>query len=94
MAAEFITTDDLREFKMDLLDELKVFIKNNEGFQNKKWLRSGEVMELLSISAGTLQNLRINGTIPYTKIGSVLYYDSEEITSILKMNRIDNKFYS
>jgi hypothetical protein len=50
-------------------------------------------MELLSISPGTLQNLRINGTIPYTKIGGVLYYDADEINSVLKKHRVDNKFY-
>lgn len=93
MAAQLITSDDLREFKMELLEELKKLLDPSSGSKPKKWLRSGEVMELLSISPGTLLNLRINGTIPYTKIGGVLYYDAEEINQVLQQNRVDNKFY-
>lgn len=93
MATQLITTDDLRELKMELLEEFKKLLNDSEGTKSIKWLRSGEVMELLSISPGTLQNLRINGTIPYTKIGGVLYYDADEINSVLKKHRVDNKFY-
>lgn len=49
-------------------------------------------MKLLGISPGTLQNLRINGTIPYTKIGGVLYYDHSEIMEVLEKNKVHNKF--
>ena len=93
MATQLITTDDLRELKMELLEEFKKLLNDSEGAKSIKWLRSGEVMELLSISPGTLQNLRINGTIPYTKIGGVLYYNADEINSVLKKHRVDNKFY-
>ena len=93
MATQLITTDDLRDFKMELLEELKEFFENAHSYKSKKWLRSGEVMKLLSISPGTLQNLRINGTIPYTKVGGVLYYDAEEINGVLQKNRVDNRFY-
>lgn len=37
---------------------------------------------MLNISPGTLQNLRINGMLPFTKVGSIAYYD---ITDIEKM---------
>ena len=45
-------------------------------------------MELLKVSPGTLQNLRINGTLPYTKIGGIIFYDAEEIEKVMKNNRI------
>jgi hypothetical protein len=93
MATQLITTDDLREFKIELLEELKELLDHSSGSKPRRWLRSGEVRKLLSISPGTLQNLRINGTIPYTKVGGVLYYDAEEITRVLQQNRVDNKFY-
>ena len=93
MATQLITTDDLREFKMELLEELKKLLNDSGNTKSKRWLRSGGSEELLSISPGTLQNLRINGTIPYTKIGGVLYYDADEINSVLKKHRVDNKFY-
>ena len=92
MIANIITTEDLQEFKLDLLENIKALINHQSGFKAKKWLKSPEVRELLSISPGTLQNLRINGTLPYTKIGGVIYYDYEEIEKVLADNRIHNKF--
>lgn len=92
MAATIITTDDLMEFKMELLQEIKQIINNQSGSPAKKWLKSPEVRELLGISPGTLQNLRINGTLPYTKVGGVLYYDHSEIMKVLEKNRVHNKF--
>lgn len=92
MSTTIITTDDLREFKMELLDNIKQLINNQSGQITKKWLKSPEVRDLLGISPGTLQNLRINGTLPYTKIGGVLYYDYQEIMQVLEKNRVNNKF--
>ena len=92
MAATIITTEDLREFKMELLDDIKELLNTQSGHITKRWLKSPEVRELLSISHGTLQNLRINGTLPYTKVGGVLYYDYEEIMSVMEKNKIHNKF--
>lgn len=51
-------------------------------------------MDLLQVSPGTLQNLRINGTLPYTKVGGIIYYDSEEIQSIMTANRIHHTIKS
>lgn len=90
MATTVLTTEDLQEFKKELLQELKFLFPNNQAAQNKKWLKSKEVRNMLSISPGTLQTLRINGTIPYTKMGGVIYYDNEEILRILQKNRINN----
>ena len=83
MNVEFITKDDLERFKNEIIEEV------NSGNQNqiqKKWLRSAEVRDLLSISPGTLQNFRINGTIPFTKMGATFYYDLEKIQLILEEN--------
>ena len=88
MAAEVITTDDLREFKLELVDEFKKLLSEQKGVSTKKWLKSDEVRKLLGISPGTLQNLRVNGTLPFTKMGGVLYYDSHDIHSILEQNKI------
>lgn len=91
MAARIITTEDLWEFKMELLDDIKKLLSKETGQLSKKWLKSPEVRELLGISPGTLQTLRINGTLPYTKMGGVLYYDYQEIMQILQKNKIHNK---
>jgi hypothetical protein len=82
MNIEFITKDDLRKIE-NLLGEIKGLLKPEQG-QSKQWLKSAEVRKLLNISPGTLQNLRINGTLRYTKIGGMLYYKLEDITRLLE----------
>ncbi|WP_435255269.1 helix-turn-helix domain-containing protein [Tenacibaculum sp. A30] len=92
MPTSIITTDDLREFKLELLGDIKELLNSQSASKPKKWLKSQEVRELLSISPGTLQNLRINGTLPYSKVGGVIYYDYEEILKVIEENKIHNKF--
>jgi hypothetical protein len=88
MPAQILTTDDLKEFKLDLLEEIKKLLRQNGIQPVKKWLKSPEVRKLLNISPGTLQNMRVNGTLPFTKIGGVIYYDYEDIQKMLQTNKI------
>lgn len=92
MGATIITSEDLMEFKVELLEDIKELLQQHNGTTAKKWLKSSEVRELLGISPGTLQNLRINGTLPYTKIGGVLYYDQREIMEVLERNKVTPRF--
>ncbi|MBN2486107.1 MAG: helix-turn-helix domain-containing protein [Bacteroidales bacterium] len=92
MPAQIVTTDDLREFKLELLDDIKRMLKENSGQSPRKWLKSYEVRKMLSISPGTLQNLRLNGILPFTKMGGVLYYDQEDIQKILQANKKQLRF--
>lgn len=41
-----------------------------------------DVRKLLNISQGNMQNLRVNGTLPFTKISRMIYYDAENIRRI------------
>lgn len=90
MAVNIITQEDLNEFRYQLLNEIKELLQLKAP-QQKKWLRSQEVRRMLNISAGTLQNLRINGTLTYTKIGGTIYYDYSNIDLLLNGNKVNNK---
>ncbi|WP_010136627.1 helix-turn-helix domain-containing protein [Ochrovirga pacifica] len=90
MPTAIITTDDLREFKLELLVEFKKLLDQSPLGQTKKYLKSNEVMELLQVSPGTLQTLRINGTLPYTKIGGIIYYESQEIQKVMEANKVNH----
>lgn len=92
MPSEILTTDHLREFKIELFYELKKLLDERHGQPAKKWLKSYEVRKMLGISPGTLQNMRINGTIPFTKMGGILYYDALEIQKILESNKQKDRF--
>jgi hypothetical protein len=83
MNLEVITKEDLREFKNEMLSEIARLMQPGQG-QSKQWLKSVEVRKLLKISPGTLQNLRINGTLRFTRIGSLLYYKQEDINKLLE----------
>lgn len=84
-ALDLITKDDLEQFKTELFAELrKLGIRPANEQPQRQWLKSAEVRKLLNISPGTLQNLRINGTITFTKIGSLLYYNHEDIIKMLE----------
>nr|WP_121272847.1 helix-turn-helix domain-containing protein [Pedobacter schmidteae] len=82
MQVEIITKDDLKQFKAELLNDISAIVKPQE--KASEWLKSAEVRKMLNISPGTLQNLRINGTLRYTKIGGMMYYKLEDITSLLE----------
>ncbi|MDP2692891.1 MAG: helix-turn-helix domain-containing protein [bacterium] len=92
MPTSIITTDDLREFKMELLDDIKKILTKQSTGTLKKYLKSSEVMEMLQISPGTLQNLRINGTLPYSKMGGIIYYDSEDIQKVMNDSRVHHSY--
>ncbi|WNH12000.1 helix-turn-helix domain-containing protein [Thalassobellus suaedae] len=91
MPTSIITTDDLRDFKIELLSDIKKLLIKQSGTGLKKYLKSSEVMDLLSISAGTLQNLRMNGTIPHTKMGGINFYEADEIQKVMIANRVQIK---
>jgi hypothetical protein len=88
MNVEIITREELIEFKNLLLNDLKEII-NSKPQQSKQWLKSNEVRKLLNISPGTLQNLRINGTLSYTKIGGIMYYNHADIDKLLNGNKVN-----
>lgn len=83
MVVELITREDLNEFRSLLLNDLKEIIQSNSQ-KTKQWLKSNEVRKLLNISSSTLQNLRINGTLSYTKIGGINYYKYDDIVKMLE----------
>ena len=84
-AIDLMTKEDLKVFKAELLEDIRQLLKPTLE-QQKKWLKSYEVRKILGISPGTLQNLRINGTLNYTKIGGILYYKAEDISKLLEEN--------
>ena len=88
MAVQVITMEDLNEFRSLLLNDLKEII-HSKPQQAKQWLKSKEVRKLLNISPGTLQNLRINGTLTYTKVGGIMYYDNSDIEKLLNGNKVN-----
>ncbi len=84
MAVNLITQEDLQHFKKELFEELKLLFQSKDIGPQKKWLKSYEVQKMLGISPGTMQNMRINGTISFTKIGGLTFYAYEDILKLME----------
>lgn len=90
MAVEILTKDDLNDFRTLLLNDIREIIQGKTE-QTKQWLKSKEVRKLLNISPGTLQTLRINKTLSYTKIGGIIYYAQKDIDKLLSENMVNSE---
>ena len=83
-AHQLITSEDFIAFKQELLTEFEKLFKSYSTATQKRWLKAHQVRRLLNISIGTLQTLKSNGILPYTKIGGVHFFDYEDIQRILQ----------
>lgn len=85
MPVEIITKEDLNLFRIQLLEDIKRIVKPEHN--EKRWLRSREVRKLLKISAGTLQNLRVNDTLHPVKLpnSKIFFYDANEVEKLLSV---------
>jgi len=82
-SSQLVTLADLEKFRVTLMMDIKLMLEGHLGRTSKRWLKSYEVRKMLNISGGTLQTLRNNGKLPYTKIGGLIYYDATKIDQIL-----------
>ena len=85
MSVNILTKEDLVLFQDELLKLIKALLSQSP-VQTKRWLKTEEVKDVLKVSASTLQTLRINGTLTYSKLGGIIYYDYEHIEKVLKEN--------
>lgn len=80
---QLVTLSDPDQFRNDLLKKTKYLLTQKSIAPEKQWLKSFEVQKLPKISAGTLQHLRDTGQLPFTKLGSIIYYEHEAIRNIM-----------
>lgn len=79
-----MTKDDFIALKSDLIEEIRRIISPVQN--DNEWLKSKEVMDLLKCSPGSLQNLRVSGALPFSKIGGTIYYSRKDIMRLLNKN--------
>ncbi len=86
MQVNILTEEDLNQFKTELIQEIEQQLSScdNSVSNKSRWLRSAEVRKLMSISSGTLQNLRINGVLPYRKVGGIMFYAIDDIQKMME----------
>ena len=85
MAAEIITREDLQNFRLQLLDELKELvhqIKRETSSSVTEGYKTKHVRKILDCSNGKLQALRVSGKLRCKKIGGTLYYRQEDVQKL------------
>ena len=87
MAAEIITKEDLHQFRIQLLADLKEIIVSSRQVNPKPWLKSSEVKKLLGVGDSKLQMLRTSGKLASTKLGGVRYFKFEDIKKMLETEK-------
>lgn len=85
---ENVTREDLRQFGMMLLDRIRSIIaetgpKNSE-VSAPEWLKSKSVRQMLDLSAGSVQNLRISQKVRFKKVLGSYYYNREDLLNLFK----------
>lgn len=81
-------SQQIKELKMmiQLLRQSRAIVLNDS------WLDNQEVLQFLHISLRTLQTLRSNGTLPYSKIRGKFYYKVSDIEQLLQENYYNHNF--
>ncbi|PWH86764.1 helix-turn-helix domain-containing protein [Brumimicrobium oceani] len=91
MNISIVTQEDLQELKEFFVESvgtmLKDHLKNHNQLNDIVLLKSHQVQRMLGISPGTLQNMRVNGTLPFSKVGGVIFYDKQDILNIIDDNK-------
>lgn len=66
----------------NLAEKVERLCREHEDLGEREWLDSGDVCRLLGISPRTLQTMRENGTLAYTKISHKVYYRPEDVKAV------------
>ena len=86
-AKAIITSEaDLRRVvSSELADALPKLLPSAQSSQTpKEWLSNREAMEFLDLSKATLQRYRDSGILPYSKMGSNIYYKYADLVRVLE----------
>lgn len=91
MSISVVTKEDLHELKEYISESVTSILKEHFSNTVKEpdlvLLKSHQVQRMLGISPGTLQNMRVNGTLPFSKVGGVIFYDKQDILNIIEDNK-------
>jgi hypothetical protein len=86
MMSDAITKDDLRQFGLLLINDIRSIIeKSPEGEKESidpEWLKSRVVRKMMDMSPGSLQNLRVTGKVRFKKVLGSYYYNKTDLRKL------------
>lgn len=81
-----LTKADLDDFKKDLMEQIKEFASPRRRRTDQTMAEKRGNAQAAKYIPRRLQNKLINGTLVYTKVGSILYYMYADIIKLLNDN--------
>lgn len=85
LAVNFRQHFNIKQVNLDLYTDEQISDLVEKTFL-EDWLDNQDVMQTLHISPRTLQTLRSNGILPFSRIGNKLYYRRQDIARLLADN--------
>ncbi|WP_431134770.1 helix-turn-helix domain-containing protein [Psychroserpens mesophilus] len=76
----------------DIKTRIEVLRQSRVERLKDSWLDNQDVLQMLHISKRTLQTLRANGTLPYSRIKGKFYYKVSDIEQLLQDNYYNHNF--
>ena len=86
MGLHLITTKDLKKLKAEIISDLHEFYADYAEKANSDLVTAHKVKKLLNISAGTLREYRLNGTLKAVKKNKLYYFERSEVNQLLEKN--------
>lgn len=87
MAVEVITREDLQHFRIQLLNDFRELLEEQQKpvtTETQQGLKTKQVRQLLGCSYNKLQSLRIAGKLRSKKIGGTVYYRKDDVRKLLE----------
>ncbi|MEZ7497898.1 DNA-binding protein [Flavobacterium sp. Arc3] len=86
MMNDFVTKDDLRQFGLLLINDIRNIIEktdiSGQDTIDPEWLKSRVARKLMDMSPGSLQNLRVTGKVRFKKVLGSYYYNKTDLMSL------------
>jgi hypothetical protein len=86
MMNDTVTKDDLRQFGLLLINDIRNIIEKTETNEkdtiDPEWLKSRVVRKLMDMSPGSLQNLRVTGKVRFKKVLGSYYYNKTDLIKL------------
>ena len=82
--------DLLEKQKEEIIEIIKEYFESSNKQQEKKWIKSAQLCEILSCSPATLFRLRTDGILPCSLIQGTYYYKLSDIDEMMEDGKVFN----
>lgn len=90
MSTKILLIDEQRFVKIEeTLTEIASELKKLNKEPRSSWLSTKEAAAFLQVTTRTMQNYRDEGKIPFSQVGSKIYYKESDLEDFLEMHYHD-----